>query len=71
VVLLAAEQDVAHDDAIHLHDWLRDLGVRCEFLGAPRMPHDFARLQHASANARKLMVDACTIFRLTAGLARP
>lgn len=62
VVLVAAEQDVAHDDAIHLHDWLRSLGVRCEFLGAPRMPHDFARMQHASPAARKLMQDVLAAF---------
>ena len=62
VVLVAAEQDVAHDDAIALYDWLRSLGVPCEFLGAPRMPHDFARLQHASGTARKLMQDALAMF---------
>ncbi len=62
VVLVAAEQDVVHDDAIHLHDWLRGHGVRCEFFGAPRMTHDFARMQHASATARKLVTDALAAF---------
>ena len=61
-VLLAAEQDGAHDDAIHLHDWLRSVGAQCEFFGAPRMTHDFARMQHASDKARKLMLDALTAF---------
>jgi acetyl esterase len=62
VVLLAAEQDAAHDDAIYLHDWLHSVGSRCEYFGAPGMPHDFARMQHASASARKLMVDALSAF---------
>lgn len=67
-VLVAAEQDVAHDDAIHLHDWLRAIGAPCEFLGAPRMPHDFARMQHASPTARKLMLDALEVFSKLARL---
>ncbi len=67
-VLLAAEQDVAHDDAIQLHDWLRMVGARCEFLGAPRMTHDFARMQHASDKARKLMTDALAMFGEIAAL---
>jgi acetyl esterase len=62
VMLLAAECDGAHDDAIALHDWLRAAGARCEFLGAPRMTHDFARLQHASPNARRLLQDALQAF---------
>lgn len=62
VVLLAAEQDAVHDDALYLHDWLHSMGSRCEFLGAPGMPHDFARMQHASAPARKLMLDALSVF---------
>jgi acetyl esterase len=72
-VLVAAEQDVAHDDAILLHDWLRSIGASCEFLGAPRMPHDFARMQHASANARRLVCDALAAFSQIARLvpARP
>lgn len=61
-VLVAAEQDVAHDDAIQLHDWLRMVGARCEFFGVPRMTHDFARMQHASDKARKLMLDALAAF---------
>ena len=61
-VVIAAEQDVAHDDAIQLHDWLRMVGARCEFLGAPRMTADFARMQHASEKARKLMLDALAAF---------
>jgi acetyl esterase/lipase len=62
-VLMAAEQDVAHDDAIQLHDWLRAIGGRrCEFFGAPRMTADFARMQHASEKARKLMLDALAAF---------
>ena len=67
-VLLAAEQDVAHDDAIQLHDWLRMVGARCEFFGAPRMTHDFGRMQHASEKARKLMKDALGAFAEIAGL---
>lgn len=67
-VLLAAEQDVAHDDAIQLHDWLRMMGARCEFFGAPRMTHDFGRMQHASEKARKLMKDALGAFAEIAGL---
>ncbi len=67
-VLVAAEQDVAHDDAIQLHDWQRSVGARCEFLGAPRMTHDFARMQHASDKARKLMKDALDMFAEIAGL---
>lgn len=67
-VLLAAEQDVAHDDAIQLHDWLRMVGARCEFFGAPRMTHDFGRMQHASDKARKLMKDALGAFAEIAGL---
>lgn len=70
VVLVAAEQDVVHDDAIHLHDWLRSVGAHCEFLGAPRMPHDFARLQHASGKARKLMLDVLDVFAQTVRLGR-
>jgi|JI10StandDraft_1071094.scaffolds.fasta_scaffold165056_2 acetyl esterase len=68
-VLLAAEQDGAHDDAIHLHDWLKSIGARCEFFGAPRMPHDFARMQHASPGARKLLLDALAAFSQLARLA--
>ena len=60
--LTTAEQDVAHDDAIQLHDWLRAIGARCEFFGAPRMTADFARMQHASEKARKLMLDALAAF---------
>ncbi len=67
-VLLAAEQDGAHDDAIQLHDWLRMVGARCEFFGAPRMTHDFGRMQHASDKARKLMKDALGAFAEIAGL---
>lgn len=67
-VMLAAEQDGAHDDAIHLHDWLRSIGAPCDFFGAPRMPHDFARMQHASPKARKLMLDALAAFTEIAGL---
>ena len=67
-VLLAAEQDVAHDDAIQLHDWLRMVGARCEFFGAPRMTHDFGRMQHASEKTRKLMKDALGAFAEIAGL---
>lgn len=67
-VLLAAEQDGAHDDAIHMHDWLRAVGARCEFFGAPRMPHDFARMQHASDKARKLMLDGLAAFAEIAAL---
>lgn len=67
-VLLAAEQDGAHDDAIHLHDWLRGMGAPCEFFGAPRMTADFARMQHASPKARKLMLDALASFSEIAGL---
>lgn len=67
-VLLAAEQDVAHDDAIQLHDWLRMVGARCEFFGAPRMTHDFTRMQHASEKARKLTLDVLAAFAEIADL---
>ena len=67
-VLLAAEQDVAHDDAIQLHDWLRMVGARCEFFGAPRMTHDFTRMQHASEKARKLTLDVRAAFAEIADL---
>ena len=62
-VLLAAEQDVAHDDAIQLHDWLRMVGARCEFFGAPRMTHDFARMQHASDKAPQAAERRCGRIR--------
>jgi acetyl esterase len=71
VVLVAAECDVAHDDAIALHDWMRATGVPCEFFGAPYMPHDFARMQRASPLARKLMRDVMTAFTDMARLAVP
>ncbi len=61
-MMIAASEDGAHDDAIFLHDWMRSRGTRCEFLGAPRMPHDFARMQHASSTARKLVLDALSAF---------
>ena len=70
VVLVAAEQDVVHDDAVHLYDWLRSVGAPCEFLGAPRMPHDFARMQHASAKARKLLLDVLEVFSQMVRLGR-
>jgi acetyl esterase len=62
VVVLAAEQDGAHDDAVALHDWLREAGARCEFYGAPGMVHDFVRLQHASKAARRLWLDTLDAF---------
>lgn len=68
VVVLAAEHDGAHDDAAALHDWLLEAGARCEFYGAPGMPHDFARLQHASSAARQLMLSALAAFAQQAGL---
>ncbi|MDB5966290.1 MAG: hypothetical protein JWQ72_2790 [Polaromonas sp.] len=68
VVVVAAEHDVVHDDAAALHDWLREAGARCEFYGAPGMPHDFARLQHASRSARHLMRSALGAFVTLAGL---
>ena len=71
VLILAAECDVAHDDAIALHDWLRAASVQCQFLGAPRMPHDFARLQHVSGNARRLWLDGLKAFASLAKLHQP
>jgi|GEM_PF-1598589 len=68
VVVLAAQCDGAHDDAIALYDWMRACSVPCEFFGAPFMPHDFARLQHASPLARKLMLDGLGAFASLAGL---
>ena len=62
VVVLAAEQDGAHDDAVALHDWLREAGARCEFYGAPGMVHDFARYQHASKAARRLWLEGLDAF---------
>ena len=62
VVILAAEQDGAHDDAVALHDWLRDAGARCEFYGAPGMVHDFVRYQHASKAARRLWLAGLNAF---------
>ncbi|MES2942393.1 MAG: alpha/beta hydrolase [Pseudomonadota bacterium] len=68
VVVVAAEHDVAHDDAAALHDWLKEAGARCEFYGAPGMPHDFARLQHSSRAARHLMLSVLDAFARHAGL---
>ena len=68
VVVVAAEHDVAHDDAAALHDWLKEAGARCEFYGAPGMPHDFVRLQHASKAARHLMLSILDAFATHAGL---
>lgn len=68
VVVLAAEHDVAHDDAAALHDWLKECGAHCEFYGAPGMPHDFVRLQHASKAARHLTLSALNAFAEVAGL---
>jgi acetyl esterase len=70
VVVVAAEHDIAHDDAAALHDWLKEAGARCEFYGAPGMPHDFARLQHASKAARHLMLSVLDAFATHAGLKR-
>jgi acetyl esterase len=69
-LVLAAAQDGAHDDAIFLHDWMRHTGARCEFLGAPGMTHDFARMQHASPVARRLLLDVLGAFSEFAGLRR-
>ncbi len=71
VVVLAAEFDGAHDDAVALHDWLREAGARCEFYGAPGMVHDFARLQYASAAARRLLLAALDAFAVLAELKAP
>ncbi len=71
VVVVAAEFDGAHDDAVALHDWLREAGARCEFYGAPGMVHDFARLQYASAAARRLLLEALDAFALLAELKVP
>ncbi|MCY1164732.1 hypothetical protein D9M73_46180 [compost metagenome] len=71
VVIIAAEHDGAHDDAAALHDWLKEAGARCEFYGAPGMPHDFARLQHASKAARHLMLSGLDAFAVQAGLREP
>lgn len=68
VVVLAAEHDVVHDDAAALHDWLKETGAHCEFFGAPGMPHDFVRLQHASKAARHLTLSALRAFAELAGL---
>ena len=68
VVVIAAEHDGAHDDAAALHDWLKESGARCEFYGAPGMPHDFARMQHASKAARHLILLALNAFASQAGL---
>ena len=68
VVVLAAEFDGAHDDGVALHDWLREAGARCEFYGAPGMVHDFARLQYASAAARRLLLSALDAFATLAEL---
>lgn len=68
VLLLAAEHDVAHDDAAALHDWLKEAGAHCDFYGAPGMPHDFVRLQHASKAARHLTLSALNAFAQLAGL---
>jgi acetyl esterase len=68
VVVIAAEHDGAHDDAAALTDWLKESGARCEFYGAPGMPHDFARMQHASKAARHLMLLALNAFASQAGL---
>jgi acetyl esterase len=71
VVILAAEHDVAHDDAVALHDWLREAGARCEFYGAPGMLHDFARYQYASRAARRLLLDGLDAFADLAELRPP
>jgi acetyl esterase len=71
VVVLAAEHDVAHDDAVTLHDWLREAGARCEFYGAPGMVHDFARYQYASSAARRLLLDGLNAFSELAELRPP
>jgi acetyl esterase len=71
VVVLAAEHDVAHDDAVALHDWLREAGARCEFYGAPGMVHDFARYQYASSAARRLLLDGLNAFAELAELRPP
>ena len=71
VVVVAAEFDGAHDDAVALHDWLREAGARCEFYGAPGMVHDFARLQYASAAARRLLLEALDAFSVLAELKAP
>ena len=71
VVILAAEQDVAHDDAVALHDWLREAGARCEFYGAPGMVNDFARYQYASRAARRLLLDGLNAFAELAELKQP
>ncbi|MES2511670.1 MAG: alpha/beta hydrolase [Pseudomonadota bacterium] len=68
VVIVAAEQDCVHDDGAALYDWLREAGARCEFYGAPGMPHDFVRLQHASKAARHLVKQALNAFATQAGL---
>ena len=71
VVVLAAEHDIAHDDAVALHDWLREAGARCEFYGAPGMVHDFARYQYASSAARRLLLDGLNAFAELAELRPP
>ncbi len=68
VVIVAAEQDCVHDDAAALYDWLREAGARCEFYGAPGMPHDFVRLQHASKAARHLFRQSLNAFAQQTGL---
>lgn len=68
VVLVGAEFDVVHDDAIALHDWLRASSVRVEFFGAPLMPHDFVRMQHASPLAAQLTSDILAAFNDLSGL---
>ncbi len=62
VVVVAAQTDGAHDDAIALFDWLRYSGARCELLDAPGMTHDFFRLQHVSKQAREMVLDALVVF---------
>lgn len=69
VTVLAAEHDVAHDDAVALHDWLLEAGARCEFYGAPGMVHDYARYQFASSTARRLLLEGLGAFAGAAGLA--
>lgn len=62
-MIVAAQRDVLHEDAVHLHDFLAANGARVEFCGAPEMPHDFARMAGMSPTGRKLLDEITQLFR--------
>lgn len=61
-MVVGAQCDPLHDDAMHLYDLIINNGARAIFRGAPHMPHDFARCAAHSPQAQEFLHALCADF---------